>query len=143
LLKSQREPEEKKIPYIAHLMSNITFDASISVQMAHQLTKAAEALTYRQLCILKLAAVKQAFGLRVGDYRGQKSFQKELYQILYECTDLYHKGFINFGGTAAFGPTDVIPSGMTIQGMGADLFNLMSLGKIPNSDLMPIAAQLH
>jgi hypothetical protein len=32
---------------------------------------------------------------------------------------------------------------MTIQGMGADLFNLMSLGKIPNSDLMPIAAQLH
>lgn len=42
LLKSQREPEEKKIPYMGHLLSSVAFDAAISVHMAHQITKAAE-----------------------------------------------------------------------------------------------------
>lgn len=142
LLKSQREPEEKKIPYMGHLLSSIAFDPQISTHMAHQITKAAEQLTYRQLCILKLAVVKQVFRLRSGDYRGQGSFSKELYQVLYECLDLYHKGFINFGGKVAFGPTDIAPGEMTVQGLGADLFNLMKLATIPDEDIVPITTQM-
>jgi len=91
---------------------------------------------------LRLAVVKQAFGLRSGDYRGQGSFSKELYQVLYECLDLYHRGFINFGGEVAFGPTGVAPGKMTVQGLGADLYNLMKLAMIPNEDLAPIATDL-
>jgi len=142
LLKSQREPEEKKIPYMGHLLSNVAFDPKISAQMAHQITKAAEQLTYRQLCILKLTMVKQEFGLRSEDYRAQGSFSKELYQVLYECLDLYHRGFINFGGDVAFGPTDIAPGKMTVQALGADLYNLMELVTIPNGDLAPIAVHL-
>jgi hypothetical protein len=74
LLKSQREPEEKKIPYMGYLLANVAFATDISAEMAHQLSKASEQLTYRQLCILKLAVVKQAFNLREGDYRGQSSY---------------------------------------------------------------------
>lgn len=59
-----------------------------------------------------------------------------------ECLDLDHRGFINFGGGVAFGPTDVFPGKMTVQGLGADVFNLMKLNLIPNEDLMPIATQL-
>ena len=81
-------------------------------------------------------------GLRAGDYRGQSSFPKELYQVLYECHDLYHRGFINFGGEVAFGPTDVAPGRMTVQGLGADIFNLMKLTLIPNEDLDPLVEQL-
>lgn len=142
LLKSQREPEEKKIPYMGHLLSSVAFDSQISAQMAHQIMKAAEQLTYRELCILKLAVVKETFGLRDGDYRGHGSFSKELYQVLYECFDLYRRGFINFGGEVAFGPTDVAPGKMTAQGLGADLYNLMRLATIPHEDLFPVAAQL-
>ena len=142
LLKSQREPEEKKIPYMAHLLSSVAFDAEIGAHMAHQLSKTAEQLTYRQLCLLKLAVVKDSFGLRAEDYRNQGQFHKSLYQVLYECLDLYHRGFINFGGGVAFGPTDVLPGKMTVQGLGADVFNLMKLNLIPNEDLIPIAAQL-
>lgn len=142
LLKSQREPEEKKIPYMGHLLSSVAFDTTISAHMAHQLVKVAEQLTYRQLCLLKLAVVKQALGLRSADYRGQSSFAKELYQVLYECLDLYHRALINFGGEALFGPTDVAPNRMTVQALGADLFNLMKLSTIPDADLVPIAAQL-
>ena len=142
LLKAQREPEEKKIQYMGYLLSSIAFDSQISIHMAHQLTKTAEQLTYRQLCILKLAVVKDDFGLRNEDYRGQGAPTKELYQVLYECLDLYLRGYINFGGEVAFGPTDVKPKSMTIQGMGADLFNLMKLSSIPDQDIIPIATQL-
>lgn len=142
LLRSQREPEEKKIPYMGHLLSNIAFDTEIGVHMAHQTIKAAEQLTYRQLCILKLAALKEKYGLRMSDYRQHGLFAKDLYQILYECMDLYHRGFINFGGGVAFGPTDVIPGKMNVQGLGADLFNLMSLTRIPMEELLPLVVQL-
>jgi len=142
LLKSQREPEEKKIPYMAHLFSSVSFDAEIGVYMAHQISKIAEQLTYRQLCILKLAVVKDSFKLRQEDYRNYGQFNKDLFQVLYECLDLYHRGFMNFGGGVAFGPTDVLPGKMTVQGLGADVFNLMKLNLIPNEDLIPIVAQL-
>lgn len=142
LLKSQREPEEKKIPYMAHLLSSVAFDAEVGAYMAHQLAKTAEQLTYRQLCLLKLAVVKDNFSLRAENYRNQGRFHKDLYQVLYECLDLYHRGFIYFGGDVAFGPTDVLPEKMTVQGLGADVFNLMKLNLIPNEDLIPIASQL-
>ena len=142
LLRSQREPEEKKIRYMGYLLANVAFDPQISPAMAHQIVKAAEQLTYRQLCILKLAVVKGAFGLRATDYRGQGSFPKELYQLLYECLDLYHRGFVNFGGEVAFGPTDIAPGKITIQGLGADVYNLMRLSSIPDTDLASIAKRL-
>ena len=142
LLKSQREPEEQKLPYMAHLLANISFDIEISSEMAHQITKAAEQLTYRQLCLLKLAVNKDAYRLRRGDYRGQEGFSKELYQVLYECFDLYRRAYVNFGGEVAFGPTDVKPGEMTVQGIGADMFNLMGLSLVPNKDIEPMAIRL-
>lgn len=142
LLKCQREPQEKKIPYMGYLKAGIAFDSNISADMGHQLIKAVEELTYRQLCILKLAVVKDSFELRDEDYRGQGTFATELLQVLYECLDLYHRAYINFGGEVAFGPTDVKPGSMTVQGIGGDLFNLMKLASIPDNDLIPIAEVL-
>ena len=142
LLKSQREPEEKKLSYMAHLLANLAFDPTVSVHLSHQLIRSAEQLTYRQLCILKLAVVKEQFALRSTDYRGESSFPKPLVQLFYECMGLYHNGFVNFGGQAAIGFTSVIPGEMTVQGLGADIFNLMRLHRIPNSDIAPIATVL-
>lgn len=142
LLKSQREAEERKLPYMAHLFASIAFDSSINAQMAHQLLKAAEQLTFRQLCLLRISAIRGQLGLRSTDYRNQGNFDKELYQVLYECHDLYNRGFVAFGGTAGFGPTDVLPAQMNPQGIGADLHNSMKLALIPMEQLMPIAARL-
>ena len=142
LMKSQREPEELKLPYMAHLLSSLAFDSGISVNMAHQLTKAAETLTYRQLCIMKLVSEKDGFALRLEDYRGHGTFSRELLQILYEYLDLYHRGFVNFGGEVAFGPSDVKPGSTVMQGLGAELFNMMQLWDIPLDDVAPVALQL-
>ena len=155
LLKAQREPEEKKIEYMGYLFASIAFNPEISVQMAHQLTKIAEQLTYRQLCILKLSVVKDEYGLRGKDYRDHDDIGKDLYQVLYECAELYDKEYINFGGEADFHIgehmdygatihrlTRAIPARMTLQGIGADLFKLMNLSLIPCEDIAPIAEQL-
>jgi hypothetical protein len=142
LLKSQREAEERKLPYMAHLFASIAFDPTISAYMAHQLLKGAEQLTFRQLCLLRIGAIRGQLGLRVTDYRSQGTFDKELYQVLFECHDLYNRGFVAFGGTAGFGPTDVVPAQMSPQGIGADLHNTMKLALIPMDQLLPIAARL-
>jgi hypothetical protein len=125
---------------MGRLLANVAFHKEISSEMAHQLAKTAEQLTYRQLCVLRLTVVKDRAGLQTSDYRSQASFSKELYRALYEYLDLYHRGLINFGGEAAFGPTDVKPGSMTVQGLGADVYNLMQLHIIPSADLIPIAA---
>ena len=51
MLKCQREPQEKKIPYMGYLKAGIAFDPNVSADMGHQLIKVAEQLTYRQFCI--------------------------------------------------------------------------------------------
>ena len=59
LLKAQRQPEEKKIPYTGYLLSSIAFAPQIRPQMAHKFTNIAEQRTFREFCILKLSAVKE------------------------------------------------------------------------------------
>jgi hypothetical protein len=142
LLKCQREPEECKIPYMGYLISNISFDEEIKIQMAHQIIKIAEQLTYRQLCIMKLSVIKESFKLHDNHYRDQEYFTQELYQLLHECLDLYYRGLINFGGKIGFGLSDVTPGKMKVQGLGADIYNLMALEKIPIEELISIANSL-
>lgn len=142
LLKTQREAEEKKLPYMANLLANVAFDISISGQMAHQIVKAAEALTYRQICLLALFSGLLPFPLRKTDYRSKNEFPTELMQILYECYDLAIRGFVSTGGTPAFGPSDINPSVARVQGLGAHMFNLMGLAQIPITELDPLVTQL-
>ena len=144
LLKAQREPEEKKIPYVGYLLASIAFEPQISVHMAHQLSKAAEQLTYRQLCILKLSVVKDDFELRDTDYRGQRPLTSELYHLLHEYMDLYRRELIIFGiGIDSVpGLIGVNPRIAGLQGIGHDLFDLMKLSLIPDEDIAPIAEQL-
>lgn len=141
LLKSQREPEEKKLPYMGHLLANVAFDARVSPEMAHQITKIADALTYRQICILCLAVKKEAFGLRQENYREQSQFSVELYQILHDCFELDRRALLN-SGHMLFGLTDVIPANMKAEGLGLDIYRLMALSKIPGAELNHIARQL-
>lgn len=142
LLKSQREAEEKKLPFMANLLSNAAFDKGVSGALAHQIIKTVDALTYRQLCLLLLFSGRVTASLRTTDYRNVGTFSPELMQILYECYDLYNRGLVSIGGEAGFGPTDVKPSVMRTRGLGAFIFNLMGLAQIPPGDLKPLIAEL-
>ncbi len=140
ILKAQREAEEKKIPLMAKLLSNIVLKPQFTPAICHQLIKVSEQLTYRQLCILHIAAKKnQYITLRNKDYRSYGRFSKELYTILNEIKDLDNRGFLDINpGHAALGLTDVVPSKMVVQTLGADLYHEMELAKIPYADIMDI-----
>ncbi|MDE0301012.1 MAG: hypothetical protein OXN17_20450 [Candidatus Poribacteria bacterium] len=148
LLKVRNEPEEKKIPYMGFLGASTAFDPEVGVLMAHQLTKAAEGLTYRQFCILKLCVDKEKYQLRDQHYRDPTISDRSLYPILHECHHLYHsgliyhKGSLAFGGSQVFVPTDLTPRDMILNGLGVDLYHLMRLCLIPDAEIAPIAEQL-
>ena len=142
LLKSQREPEERKLPYMAHLLANLAFNTEIGGAMAHQMTKGAESLTYRQLCLLQLSATRERFNLRQQSYEREESWPKELYQIIYEYYDLYNRGSINLGSYLASYPAEINPGAASPEGLGVDIYYQMQLCLIPDVDLESIAAHL-
>lgn len=144
LLKCQRDPEEKKIKYMAKLLSNICFDSEVSVDSAHRIIKIAEQLTYRQFCILKICAIKDSLSLRKENYRSHTEHSKNLDSVLYEYYDLYLNEYIGCPGKVEreWGPTDIVPSQMNIQDLAEDMFDLMGLGDIPLEDLNHIIRDL-
>ena len=133
------EAFERKLPYMSNMLCEIAFDASVDLDMAHQTISTAESLTYRQLCIMHLAVSKDDYPLRTDDYRGQGTFSADLFPVLQECADLYQSGLFNFGGEVVFGLTDVKPSAMQLQGVGAVLHRLMRLHEVPHGDIARIA----
>lgn len=143
LLKCQREPEEKKIPYMGHFFANVAYSPDVSALMAHQLAKHAEQLTYRQFCLLNVAMYRKPhYRLRSEDYRDHGNIGIELIQGLYELFDLYNRGFVNFDGEAVFSPTDVKPGSMQTVGLGVVLAALLKVKVIPDDDLTPVVAEL-
>ena len=71
LSKCQREASERKLPYMGHLFAGFAFHESIGLDLAHQIISEAERLSYRQLCILRVCAVRESFDLRSEDYLSQ------------------------------------------------------------------------
>jgi len=143
ILKCQREPEERKLPYFAHLLAAVAFDSRVTPEYAQQLVKLGERLTFRQLCLLRIAATKGSFALREADYRKrEEGFTRELYSVLQECVGLHREGLVNCGGEVVFGLTDINPGAMTIQGVGTDIHNLMRLVELPRHDLEDVASVL-
>ena len=142
LMKSQREPEEKKLPYMAHLLASLAFAEEVGAHMAHQLTKAADQLTYRQLCILKLIAHQERYSLREGNYTeldGKASVG--LLQLTHEYHDLSNMRYILSPGLT-FGLAYLNPSEVTLQAMGEVTVRLMRLEEIPEEDITPIVTEL-
>ena len=142
LLKSQREAEEKKLPYMAHLLANVAFTPQVSADMAHQISKVAEQLTYRQFCIMKIASDKDKLKLRNADYSDEQPFSYELGQVLVECIDLSNRLWISIDELTAPSVTMVNPSQIRLQGFGGIAFGLMQLDLIPSEDIEPVVAQL-
>lgn len=140
--KAQRESEEKKLPYLASMLANIAYDDGVSSQFAHQLAKISGDLTYRQLVILALASRAKLLNLHPGDYRHVGQFGRNLYQVLHEILEMERRGLLGNGGHAVLGLTDIRPSELTVQGAGADLYNLMELHRIPIQETDQLAKDL-
>ena len=142
LLKSQREAEEKKLPYMAHLLANLAFTRQVNASMAHMIIKNAEQLSFRQLCILQVADENDLFHLKESDFRNERSFDFELSLVLCECMDLYNRVWIDFGDNSVLSPKQITPAKMRPVGLGQIAQQLMQLRLIPDQDLLDVVAEL-
>lgn len=139
----QCDPEEKKLQYMGRMYCNLAFAPEFSPQMAHQMIKAAEQMTYRQFCLLRVFgddAIRSA--LRATDFRNQGEFPIELRQVLYECFELAKRYYI-VSDSYILGVTDLCPRNTKTQGLGADLFNAMELHAVPKDHLLPMVRLLN
>ena len=60
VIAAQREHEEKKLRFYGNLLANLAFVSDIDRPYSHFLLKSAEALSYRQLCLLALFTLKNS-----------------------------------------------------------------------------------
>ena len=150
VLKIQREPEEKKAPYIAKIYENSVFEPKISADLGHKIIKSAEQLTHQQLCILSMVGRRENSADILEDFRLNPQFDPslELSKLLHDCFELVTNGYIQGGLTLTFSGRlpqyeTLNPNSMLLENIGIAIFNLMDLQDIPDDDIIPIAKLLH
>lgn len=150
VLKVQREPEEKKIPYISKIYENTAFEQEVSADLSHKIIKSAEQLTYQQLCILSMVGRREndEDALRDLQLNPQPDHPLELSKLLHDCFELVTNGYIQGGLTFTFNGRlpqyeTLNPNSMHLESIGTAIFDLMNLQGIPDDDIIPIAKLLH
>jgi hypothetical protein len=151
LVVAQREHEEKKIPFLGNLLASISFDPEIDRGHANLLLRQAEALSYRQLCILSLLGEIEILAelesppedlfvpeLREGAYRGRSPTPNET-AATQEAWDLQVRSLAYVGPTA-MDYRSVNPAEMALMEMGASLYLSMELSEIDREDIEEVAA---
>ncbi len=151
LVAAQREHEEKKVPFLGNLLASVSFDEEIDRGHANLLVRQAEALSYRQLCILALigevtilakadSPLEDLFvpELRKGAYRGRPPTDNEV-AAMQEAWDLQVRSLAYVGPTA-MDYAWVNPSEMVLRDMGLALYRTMELWTIDREDMEEVAA---
>jgi hypothetical protein len=143
ILISEREHEERKLPYYGNLLANLAFTPGVDRAYANYLVRTAQTLSYRQLCLLLLFVVKAKLPLRKSEYRNDlKAITAQSAPVLLEVYDLYTRQMLNGGGSALLGVTDVNPSAMEVQAAGVQLFQLMELNTLSQPDVLALVSPL-
>ena len=156
LLKARDEPQEKKIPYIGGLFGNGCFDASIDSGTLHFLCKESENLTYRQLCIIKIANEmrEKQYPLRSQPFQNlitikdiRRNTTPEQFSTLTECAVLRDKGYLTFHFSTTPGIESevlryIIPNTMDSMPTGTMMYEHMNLKSIPEADIQPVIKAL-
>ena len=150
ILKIQREPEEKKVPYIAKIYENSYFEPEISADLGHKIIKSAEQLTYQHLCILSMVGRRENDEDALRDLQLNPQFDHplELSKLLHDCFELVTNGYIQGGLTFTFNGRlpqyeTFNPNSMHLESIGTAIFDLMNLQGIPDDDIISIAKLLH
>ena len=156
LLKARDEPEEKKIPYLGKLFENGCFDSSMDSGILHFLCKESENLTYRQLCVIKIANEmrERRYPLRSQSFQRFHTLKEirlnttsEQFSTLAECVTLRIKGYIMFGfsetpGIELEALRYLIPNTMESLPTGTLMYEHMNLKSIPEADVLPVIKAL-
>ena len=101
---AQDEPEERKLPYLARLLSEIAFRPNVDRATASMLVRIGHELTYRQLLLLSLYARKDLFPFPPGNFRDKGLRHMDaVVPLLHDSMDLHARGLVAITGGFALG----------------------------------------
>jgi hypothetical protein len=165
LLTAADEWEQRKVSYIGRIFAGLSFDDSISPADASFLLRIADRLTYEQLVLLAFWQDAQdperPFDREVQSalVRVAEGMSRPTEMILAEMNDLDAAGLIGVrnsdgdltrvtstaGGLGGFQPslTGTDLTKLRLTEIGATLYRLMELDRIPDEDLWTVAGALH
>ena len=141
LIAAQREHEEKKILHLGYLLANIAFSPHVTRERANHMVRIAQSLSYRQLCILRVAALSKNLALKKGPY-GPGLMSYEQISLLTEIYDMYRSSLIIFGEHALLNLADIDPSQMRLFGIGIQLDEMLELRRLDNADIVQTGKML-
>ena len=141
---AQRDPEERKLPYIAKLLSSIVFNPQIDAKLAHHLTSVANSLSFRKLCLLELARDATRFDLFNDhlDKIGRQNISEELLSILSDLFDLKQRTLLFTGSDLDLNAFEIRPAFLRLERLGALLHETMGLEVIPPWEVKSLANRL-
>lgn len=143
LFTSQRESEERKLPYMANLYANILFDhkdtwnENIDRETANQLIKVVGELSYRQIVIIAVIGQYQTNKLTTPQRRTDFSgyFDMKFHYIASEVYDMYLKSYIEASEIIPYAAV-IKPNTLKLHSYGIAMYNLMELWKLPRDETM-------
>lgn len=153
VLAAQRDPEEAKVKLLGKLLGRLAFEPRVGAEYATFLVKAAEALTYRQFCLLALynLNVRDRYGLRDGmPLKRQVDALDNVVGLYQEIRGLHDVVMLQQRSSEHSG-TDIIltldtlnPARQELVAVGAWFYELMDLGRtVPEEELRRLASELN
>jgi len=151
LIATQRETEERKLPFLANLYVNLAFKKDLSREESNQLINVAENLSYRQLELLSTVAFFQMARGQFGklNFEGKQERQTAFGQLsgydnislMTEVYDLHRKGLVG-SSEVILDIAGINPSKLILIGLGVKMYEYMELAKIPVGSFIMIFTEL-
>lgn len=141
---AQRDPQERKLPYVASLLASIVFERAVDAGFGHHLVELAGSLSFRKLCILRLAKESARFDLFDRDIGsvGRDKISGELLSILADIFDLKYRTLLSTGTDMDLNAFEIRPARMLLEKTGILLHDLMGLEKMLPWEIRNIAGHL-
>jgi hypothetical protein len=148
LLNAKQEHEELKLPYLANFYTNLVFAPYVQRAEANYLLSIAEALTYRQFCLMSLISQTDKFKVRDTLWAEGGAVNADSMDAAQQALYLYQRQLlISFSkehgrGGFVYEINLVLPSEAIVSGTGKRLVDLLGLKNIPAAELSELASLL-
>ncbi len=148
LLKMKNEHEERKAPFYARLVTNVSFESDCSPAEANYLLHVMDSLTFMQLSLISLFRNAEQFAELPTSGYAEKQITGELSNVLAATFELCQNGLVSLreagaeNGTVVLDPTEIEPAHMSLRPVGQRLYDLAGLEVIGESDELVKLAKL-
>ncbi|MGU3449617.1 hypothetical protein [Methylobacterium sp. 391_Methyba4] len=141
LLAAMNSAEEKKIDFIAALMTSIGFNNEISPADAQLLIETAHNIRFRAFVVMKIASQIKSYGWPARGGEDLPGPPEKYHPLMSQIFDMTQRGIVEMRSApddinlyAILGPDEIDPTKLHLSPFGWMLFNGMELSRLSDDD---------